>query len=227
MSETSQGPGWWKARGGKWYPPRSPQPQQQPSAQQYPQQPVVVQKQGRCLRWVGSATGAFIGLIALIAVIAALGGCDNDKSTTGPASGGTGSASDSPAPGERTYSVGQTAHTGDFDVTLNTVEDPYVPTNQFEAPPEGQRLVALELTLRNTSTREQTMSTLLDAELQDSKSRPWDIALAGFDRPQLDGEVAAGESRRGWIIFDVSNDATELRLRLKGNPTATSSVFVL
>jgi len=31
MSDTSQGPGWWQAADGKWYPPASPQPPQAPT----------------------------------------------------------------------------------------------------------------------------------------------------------------------------------------------------
>lgn len=33
MSDVSQGPGWWQAADGKWYPPAAPQPPQPPSYQ--------------------------------------------------------------------------------------------------------------------------------------------------------------------------------------------------
>ncbi len=207
MSETSQGPGWWQASDGKWY---APQPQQQA-----PPPVVVVQKKGGCLRWVGIATLVLVGLIIVGIVIAVAGGGSSKKATTS-----------APAADQKTYTVGQTAHTGDFDVTLNTVENPYKPTNQFETAPAGQHFVALELTVKNTSTEKKPMSTLLGTELFDSQSRPWRVALAGTGRPQLDGDVAVGEARRGWVTFGVGDDASGLRLRLKGNLTATGSVFV-
>ncbi len=125
------------------------------------------------------------------------------------------------------YAVGETGHTGDFDVTLHAVEDPLQPANEFDQPTPGNRLVGVEVTLTNTGDDPQTFSSLLAAELTDSLSRPWTVALAGLDRPQVDGDVPPGESRRGWMTFDVAEDADALRLRVKGNLTAEGAVFVL
>ena len=52
-------------------------------------------------------------------------------------------------------------------------------------------------------------------------------ARSATDLPQLDGEVGPGEARRGGIVFEVTPDATGLRLRLKGGVTATGSLFEL
>jgi hypothetical protein len=52
-------------------------------------------------------------------------------------------------------------------------------------------------------------------------------ARSATDLSQLDGEVGPGEARRGGIVFEVTQDATGLRLRLKGNITATGSLFEL
>lgn len=169
-----------------------------------------------------------IVVIGIVASIAAIGGSDDDT-TTAP---GSEASADAPgggrtAGGQDVYAVGQTAHTGDFDVTMHTVEDPFVSSNQFDRPSEGNRFVAVELTVTNTSDEQRTLSTLLGAEVTDSLSRVWDVALAGLDLPQLDGTVPPGESRRGWIVFEVPDDATGLRLRIKGNLTATGSLFAL
>jgi hypothetical protein len=125
------------------------------------------------------------------------------------------------------FAVGDTAHTGDFDVTLHTVEDPFVPTNEFETPAAGQRLVAVEMTFANTSDENLPLSTLLGFEVKDSENRAWNITIAGTDLPQIDGDVPPGEARRGWAVFAVAEDATDLKLRVKGNVTATGSVFQL
>ena len=73
----------------------------------------------------------------------------------------------------------------------------------------------------------QTFSSLLDAEVTDSMNRPWDIGFAGFDLPQIDGDVPPGGARRGWMVFEVAEDSTELILRIKGSLTATGSLFAL
>lgn len=174
--------------------------------------PTSREKKRSALKWVGFAALVVIGL----SLVAAAVGSDKD---------------DEPSPqtpaAQETYRLGETARTGDFDVTLNEVRDPFQPTNEFEVPSENHRLVAVELTATNTGNDQQTLSTLLGAEVVDSLSRPWDIAIAGTDLPQLGGSVAPGESRRGWIVFEVASDATDLRLRIKGNLTAKGSVFLL
>lgn len=161
-------------------------------------------------------------LVAIIGIsVAACGGSDDEKSENADEPAGVGSGEN------EVFALGQAAHTGDFDVTLNTVQDPFVPTNEFETPPAGQRFVAVELTLTNTSDERLPLSTLLGFELKDSQDRPWDITLAGLDLPQLDGEVPAGDSRKGWAVFAVAEDAADLTLRVKGSLTAAGSVFQL
>lgn len=126
------------------------------------------------------------------------------------------------------YAVGETAHTGVFDVTVHQVVSPWESGNEFEVPLPGHHFVAVEASLVNVDGAEvEVWSSLLGAELTDSQGRPWDIAFAGLDLPMLDGDVGLGMTRRGWVVFEVADDATELLLRMAGNPTATGSLFDL
>jgi hypothetical protein len=129
-------------------------------------------------------------------------------------------------PSQEVYAVGDTAHTDVFDVTVNQVVDPWTSGNQFETPAAGHRFVAIEASLVNTEGDElETWSSILGAEMTDSQGRSWDVALAGMDLPQLDGDVGRNQTRRGWVVFEVANDAAGLQLRLKGSLTATGSLF--
>lgn len=172
--------------------------------------------------WYAKKRWWIAGSVAALVVVAAVAGSGGDDG--GPERDQAAGATDG---GQDVYAVGRTAHTGDFDVTLHQVQDPYAPTNQFETPQPGQRFVAVEVEVRNTGDERLAMSTLLGAEVTDSQNRPWNVALAGTDLPHLDGEVGPGEARRGWIVFGVAQDATGLQLRLKGNLTATGSLFEL
>lgn len=214
-------------------PPPAPTPQPSPtgptSAKEAKAEARAARARAKALRpWYRKKRWWLLAIVVVIvaASIAASGGDDDDNARDPDPSAETPGGGRSEG-GQEVYAVGQTAHTGDFDVTLHTVEDPYVSSNQFDRPSEGNRFVAVELTVTNTSDEQQPLSTLLGAEVTDSLSRPWDVALAGLDLPQLDGMVPAGESRRGWIVFEVPNDATGLRLRIKGNLTATGSLFAL
>jgi hypothetical protein len=176
---------------------------------------------------------ALVAVIALATAAGGGGGDDDKKTATSSASSDeenstTEEASDSGnESGEDEHRVGDTAKSSDFELTLLTVEDPMVPTNDFEKPSDGMRFVAVEVEAKNVSDERQTLSTLLGAEIIDSQNQSWDIAIAGTDRPQLDGEVMPGQSRRGWIAFEVPADATGLKLRLKGSMTAAGALFVL
>ena len=132
------------------------------------------------------------------------------------------------APSQDVYAVGETAHTGVFDVTVHTVASPWESGNQFEVPQPGHHFVAVEASLVNVDGSElETWSSVLGAEITDSLGRPWDIAFAGYELPMLDGDVGLGMTRRGWIVFEVADDAAGLLLRLSGNLTATGSLFDL
>ncbi|MGV2385748.1 MAG UNVERIFIED_CONTAM: DUF4352 domain-containing protein [Thermobifida fusca] len=127
---------------------------------------------------------------------------------------------------QEVYAIGEWAHTSGFDVTVHQVQDPYTSPNEFDTPDPGHRYVAVEVEVRNTTDDRRTFSTF-DAEVIDSMHRPWDTALAGFELPNVDGDVPPGGARRGWIVFEVAEDSTDLILRVKGSLTATGSLFAL
>ena len=64
-------------------------------------------------------------------------------------------------------------------------------------------------------------------EIIDSLGQRWNPAFAGFDLPQLGGDVAPGENIRGWQVFEVPADATGLRLKVSGSLTASGIKFQL
>ena len=124
--------------------------------------------------------------------------------------------------------LGGTDDTGGLDVTLDSFEDPVSQTDGLIDPDAGNRFVAAELTLTNTSDETQTFSTLLLVELIDSMDRSWDVSIFGVsDRPSIDGDIPAGESRRGWVGFEVPADASGFRLHVKGNITADGTTFTI
>lgn len=147
----------------------------------------------------------------------------------GAATTTTTDAPDAPdAPPQDVYAVGETAHTGVFDVTVHQVVSPWESGNQFEVPRPGHHFVAVEASLVNVDGDElEVWSSFLGAEVSDSLGRPWDTAFAGYELPTLDGDVGLGMTRRGWVVFEVADDATGLLLRIAGNVTATGSLFAL
>ena len=97
--------------------------------------------------------------------------------------------------------------TGDLEVTVNGATDPYPSTSQYFEPDAGNRWVAVDLTVKNNGSEKVTFSTLVLMELKDSESKVWGVSLAGAasdpNHPQLDGDIVAGDSRRGTVVFEL------------------------
>jgi hypothetical protein len=179
---------------------------------------VIVQKKGGgCFKWIGIAAVAFVALIviAIIAAVAGGGGSTKSENSSGAAA----------AP----HAIGETAHSGDFDVTLNAATNPYVDPNQFAQPPDGHHYLAVDVTILNTSDRDLTVSSLLFFDLVDAGGTVQQIApIAGTDIPGIDGPVAAHDVRRGFVVFDVIDTAVApLKLRVKGDITAGGVTFTI
>jgi hypothetical protein len=132
-------------------------------------------------------------------------------------------------PSKAVYQVGETAKTADLEVTLNGATDPYTPANQVFTPQPGNRWVAVDVTVKNNGDHKVTFSTLALTELKDSQSQAWTVSLTGSaadpTKPQLDGDVVPGDSRRGIAVFEVPEAATGLTLRVKGEITASGAVW--
>ena len=152
-------------------------------------------------------------------------GCHDDESVLEKVVSDLMPGSPLEAPNQRVYVVGDTAQTGVFDVTLHGVEDPWI--DEAYTPAEGRRLVAVEASLVNARGDELERWLSENAELTDGIGMPCDFTIVPTDRPQLTGDIGRGQTRRGWVVFDVGADATGLLFRLKGSSTARGSLFGL
>lgn len=250
MSDTSMGPGWWIASDGKWYPPeQAPQyaPPSLPTA--HPQvphgatatiaappqqvthtfQPPAGYKLKKKRRW----PWVLLAIVVLLVVGAAIAGTadeqDAQQSSTANDQAAPAVEADPAATSDAAGSltVGSTDDTSGFDVTLLQLVDPWTSTNQFESPDAGNRFIAVELNMVNTTDEIRPFSTLLGMEVIDSLGQRWNPAFAGFDLPQLDGDVNPGSNIRGWQVFEVPADSTGLRLKVAGSLTASGIEFQL
>src|SRR5262245_9024735 len=152
-----------------------------------------------------------------VAGVASAGPVDHhviaEATTTSVAAPATGELATGPQ-----AAVGASAVTGPFEVTLLTVEDPVVATDEFLAPEPGNRFVGVELDVRNTSSASESFSSLLSAEIVDDQGQTWSTSLfAVSGRSSIDGDIRSGESCRGWIGFEVPEASTGLRLFVEGD----------
>src|SRR5580704_4914362 len=167
MSDTQQGPDWWQASDGRWYPP---QPSTGPPPPPMPMgAPPATKKKGGfgkgCLLSLGIL--AAIGVVIVIIVVVVAGKAANNLKVNANAGNLGGSA---PA---AKYSVGQTATTSKFAVTVYSFKDP-LPPPQYVTPTAGDHYVEVDVQMTNTASTQQTFSSLIGLHLLDSSNHQYD-----------------------------------------------------
>lgn len=124
------------------------------------------------------------------------------------------------------HKVGDTARTGDFTVTVFAVKAPQ-PSSDF-TPSDGKQFVSVDVQLTNSTGSQRSFSSLLGLHLLDNENRQYSEAFFPDLEPgPPDGEFAAGQSIRGFVVFEVAGALTGLKLRVQGSLTAAGAVFSL
>jgi hypothetical protein len=101
-------------------------------------------------------------------------------------------------------------------VTLNRIIDNATPGNQFLKPKNGNRFVAVELSLKNAGQEVYTDSPIVGAALIDAEGGQHHATLAEITEGlSLGGAVniAVGDSRKGVIVFEVPAGAKPAKLQ--------------
>jgi hypothetical protein len=243
MSETQQGPGWWQASDGRWYPPESRSPAQGPATPSYPPQgayppqgmypPQGAYPQGGAPYQPAPKRGhgclfAALGAVALIVILVVVGVVVAVSSGTKKINSVVAANNLGGAPPAAAYKIGDTAKTSSYLVTVFGVKDPQPPINDFNKPQAGDHFVTVDVQVTNTKTNQQTFSSILFFHLLDSQNHQYDETLvAGLNPSAPDGQIAGGQSIRGFVAFQVPDGTTGLKLRVQGSITAAGAVFAL
>ncbi len=221
MSEQAQGPGWWQASDGRWYPPQPQQPGGYASSQGYGAAPVAQKKKGHGCLYAALGGAVVIVLIVVVAVVVVDSAAK--KVSTNIQNNNLGGS----APAAK-YKVGDTAVTGGYRVTVFAVKDPQPPADQFSTPRAGDHFVSVDVQVTNPGTDQKSFSSLLEFHLLDSLNHQYVEALVtGLSPGPPDGEIAGGQSIRGFVGFEVPDGTTGLKLRVQGGLTAAGAVFNL
>lgn len=175
---------------------------------------------------------SILGTLLFVIVLATAGNAVNDAVNSLPDSSGPGTISSATASAlnKNLYNVGDTAETGDFEVTVFGFTDPQPSANEFLEPSPGMRFVSVDVQIINPDSKDQqTFSSLLGFHLLDDQNFQYseDFMDAGLTPGAPGGEIAAGQSIRGFVAFEVPDTASGLKLRVQGSITASGAVFNL
>ena len=184
----------------------------QPPPFQVPTPPPSPQKKNR----IGYLVGGFVGIIVLccgIGLLASKGNANNGSKTNG----------NGPSSSQQHFKVGEQIKVGDtFIVTVHSF-GVVNPSNSFDKPKAGNKLVVAEVTIKNVSSEEQHLSSLLQFTFRDKEGQEYDEALyTGGNSPG--GKVGTGEQIKGQLAYEVPEGVMSFTLAFEADWLSSGQV---
>lgn len=127
-----------------------------------------------------------------------------------------------------TFKVGDQIKLGNSIVTVNKVE--YSQGGQYTKPADGNEWINLNVTIENTSSSQQYVTTLGQMFIRDSEKNSYQVSVTNkaMENPGfgLDGSVIAQSKRTGWVGFEIKKGATGLQFQYNGSMFGGKSALV-
>ncbi len=157
-----------------------------------------------------------IGVLFLILiVVAAVGGGGTQPKKVGEVSK---DGQEAPTP-QTEYKVGDKVQLGKAIVMINSVE--YSQGGTYHKPSEGNEWVNLNITIENTDSSDQYVTTLGQMFIRDGEENSYQVAVTDktIENPTfgLDGTIIASSKRTGWVGFEINKGAAGLKFVYKGS----------
>ena len=126
------------------------------------------------------------------------------------------------------YKVGDQVKLGNAILTVNEVK--FSNGGQYSKPQEGNEWVNLNITIENTGSSQQYVTTLGQMFLIDKDNNSYQIAVTDkiLENPSygLDGSIIAKTKRTGWVGFEVKKGVTGLKFQYNGSMFGGSNIIV-
>lgn len=161
---------------------------------------------------------SLLGILAL--VIMACGGSDNSGTSVGSSNGTTSTGSSS---GSKHFKVGDQVKVGDtYVVTVNSFKTN--PGDEFSKPKAGNVFVVVDVSLKNVSSQEQDVSSILQFTIKDSTGQKYDeTIISGVTSP--DGKLAAGDTVKGQLAYEVPSSQHNFTFAFEADIISSGQTF--
>jgi uncharacterized protein DUF4352 len=147
---------------------------------------------------------SFLALIVAAPVFLLILACGESSVNTGSnvgSSGGAATASSTKPASPQHFKVGDNVKVGDtYQVTVNSVKTHA--GDEFTKPKDGSTFLIVDVTVKNLSSKEQSLSSVLQFNLKDSTGQKYDETFLGDNKP-IDGKVEPGGLLRGQFTYEV------------------------
>lgn len=132
------------------------------------------------------------------------------------------------APSQKTYTVGQTVALDGWEIKVNSVKESK--GDDISQPKSGNIYLEVSVTLKNTSTKAQTVSSIGSFKLADSSGQSYTESIVTNAPNPPDGTVAVNAKVTGTLSYEVPSKEKQFTLSfspdLLSNDQATWSLSV-
>lgn len=122
--------------------------------------------------------------------------------------------------------LGDRIQSGGLQLVVQVVDDPFEGANAVVTAPAGKRWVATEVEVTNMSDGPVTLSEQNHFALRDPANARFKPTDTAEDLPALDGVLSPGQTRRGMVVFELPENARQLRLVFSGAPNNAPPIVV-
>lgn len=178
----------------------------------------------KLLKWGGIA----LLIIIVLGMIGSKGGeskkvGSNDSTTTQTA------ANTNNQPTQQMYKVGDKVQMGDVILTVNKVETSQ--GGQYTKPQSGNQWIELNLTVENTGSNQEYITTLGQMFVTDKDNNQYQTTVTSkrMENPGslgLDGALIAKAKKTDWVGFEVPKTATGLKFQYNASFWSNKSIVV-
>lgn len=126
------------------------------------------------------------------------------------------------------YKVGDQIQLGSSIITVNSIS--LSQGGQFSKPQAGNEWVNINLTIQNTGSSQQYVTTMGQMFVRDAGGNSYQVAVTDklMENPNnsLDGAVIANSKRTGWVGFEVPQNDKGLQFQYNGSMWGGGTVMV-
>jgi len=163
-----------------------------------------------------------------VAVIAG-SGSDSKKVGSNTDTTNTKTTTENSQPSQEMYKVGDKVQMGDIILTVNKVET--ATAGQFTKPSERNHWVDVNMTLENTGSNQEYITTMGQMFVIDSDNNQYQVAVTGKRMQNagslgLDGALVAKAKKTDWVGFEVPTTAKGLKLQYNASFYSNKNILV-
>lgn len=176
----------------------------------------------KILKWGG------IVFVVMI-IIGAIASSGSDSKKVGTSSDATDTTDQQEQPSQDVYKVGDKVQMGDVILTVNNVETS--DGAQYTTPSEGNQWIDVNMTIENTGSTQQFITTMGQMFVIDSDNNQYQVAVTGkrlenAGSAGMDGALVAKAKKTDWVGFEVPKTATGLKLQYNASFWSDKNILV-